>query len=284
MRRLIINADDFGLTSGVNHAIIEGHQRGIISSATLMADSQAFHEAVTLAKSNPTLAVGCHVVLVDGIPVSASSTIPSLLGQDSAHFRTKLGEFARARRKISCAEIEAEATAQIRKVQSAGMVVSHLDSHKHAHMFPAVTGPILRAARACGIAAVRNPFEPARFRFFKNRRGLWKRYFQVRTLHLLASRFKQQARDAGVHTTDGTIGIVATGSLDQQLFESLVEHLPEGTWEFVCHPGYNDADLQNAGTRLLASRIQELDILTSPRSRELLKRCEIELISYRDLT
>ena len=283
MRRLIINADDFGLTSGVNRAIVEGHQRGVITSATMIANSQAFAEGVALAKSNPTLSVGCHVVLVDGVPVSPPSTIPSLLGNDPARFRAKLGEFARARRKVTAAEIEAEAIAQIKKVQSTGVVVSHLDSHKHTHMFPAVTAPILRAAKACGIVAIRNPFEPAKFRFFKDRRSLWTRYVQVRMLHLLAIRFRRQVHDAGLHTTDGTIGVVATGSLDPDLFECLVRNLPDGTWEFVCHPGYNDAELQNAGTRLLQSRAQELEILTSPRSRDLLKRCGIELISYRDL-
>ncbi len=283
LRRLIINADDFGLTSGVNRAIVEGHQHGIITSATLMANSQAFDEAITLAKSTPTLAVGCHVVLVDGLPVSAPSTIPSLLGRDCARFRVKLGEFARARRKINPADVEVEATAQIRKIQDAGIAVTHLDSHKHTHMFPTVTAPILRAARACGIAEIRNPFEPAKFRFFKNRGALWSRYVQVRTLHLLARRFKQQVQDAGLRTTDGTIGIVATGSLDQDLFDALIRNLPEGTWEFVCHPGYNDAELQKAGTRLLASRVQELEILISPRSRDLLEHCGIELISYREL-
>jgi len=283
LRRLIINADDFGLTSGVNRAILEGHQTGVITSATLMANSRAFDEAVAFAKSDPTLAVGCHVVLVDGVPVSDLSDIPSLLGSDSTRFRNKLREFTRARAKLDPAQIEREATAQIKKIQENGIRVSHLDSHKHTHMFRTVTAAVLRAAKACGVSAVRNPFEPAKFRFFKDRRALWNRYFQVRTLYLLARRFQQQVCAAGLHTTDGTIGIVATGSLDQGLFNSLITNLPEGTWEFVCHPGYNDADLQNAGTRLLASRVRELEILTSPESHELLERCGIELISYRDL-
>ncbi|HZQ68766.1 MAG TPA: ChbG/HpnK family deacetylase [Terriglobales bacterium] len=283
MRRLIINADDLGLTSGVNRAIMEGHQQGLITSATLMANTQAFDEAIALAKKTPTLAIGCHVVLVDGIPVTAPARIPSLLGRDGSRFRGKLAEFAPAPSKLDPAQVEEETAAQIRKIQASGVKVSHLDSHKHSHVFPAVTAPVLRAARACGIAAIRNPFEPAAFGLLKHRPALWKRYFQVRTLHLLASRFRRQVEAAGLRTTDGTIGIVATGSLDQDLFESLIGNLPQGTWEFVCHPGYNDAQLQGAGTRLLESRVRELEILTSPRSRTLLERCGIELISYRDL-
>lgn len=287
MRRLIINADDFGLTSGVNRAIIEGHQRGVITSATLMANSKAFDEAVRLAKNNPKLGVGCHVILVDGVPVSDPEHVRSLLANNHGECRfqrTLGGLIARmAYRELDSNHVEAEATAQIRKIQSEGIHVSHLDSHKHTHMFPVVTAPILRAAKACGIAAIRNPFEAAKFRLLQNRSHLWNRYVQVRTLHLLARRFRQQVQDAGLRTTDGTIGIVATGSLDRDIFESLIRNLPEGTWEFVCHPGYNDSDLQKARTRLLESRVQELKILTSKESRDLVNHCGIELISYHDL-
>ena len=85
-------------------------------------------------------------------------------------------------------------------------------------------------------------------------------------------------------TTDGIIGMVAAGALDEELFRSLIENLPDGTWEFVCHPGYNDPELQSLRTRLRKSREQELEILTAPATRELLQRNSVELISYHDLT
>jgi predicted glycoside hydrolase/deacetylase ChbG (UPF0249 family) len=88
---------------------------------------------------------------------------------------------------------------------------------------------------------------------------------------------------AGIRTPDGTVGIVATGALDDRLFEGIVERLPEGTWELVCHPGYNDGDLGSVHTRLRASREIELQLLKSSASRELLERNGVELISYRDL-
>ena len=103
-------------------------------------------------------------------------------------------------------------------------------------------------------------------------------------LHTFAAQFKRAVASAGLLTTDGTVGIWATGALDESLFQFIVENLPEGTWEFVCHPGYNDAQLQAARTRLLASREKELQLLTSTATREILARNGVELISYRDLT
>jgi predicted glycoside hydrolase/deacetylase ChbG (UPF0249 family) len=89
--------------------------------------------------------------------------------------------------------------------------------------------------------------------------------------------------DAGVLTTDGTVGVVGTGAMDLNLFEVIIDSLPEGTWEFVCHPGYNDAELDNIRTRLRESRAEELRLLTSPEAREILARSGVQLISYRDL-
>src|SRR5437764_7519843 len=95
MRRLIINANDFGLTAGVNKAIVEAHREGVVTSSTLMASSRAFDAAVELAKSAPGLGVGCHVTLVDAIPLVAPEKVASLLARrGSAHFATGIAEFA----------------------------------------------------------------------------------------------------------------------------------------------------------------------------------------------
>jgi len=283
VRRLIVNADDFGLTGGVNRGIIEAHSRGIVTSTTLMANSTAFVDAVQFAHSTPRLSVGCHVVLVDGSPLLGGAQVPSLT--DGTHFRTKISTFAlRALSgRMDADEIEAEATAQIRKLQSASIPVSHLDTHKHTHMFPQVLPPLLRAANACGVRAIRNPFGWMAFSWIANRPRLWQRYGQVRLLNLLAGRFRQAVSAAGMVTTDGSVGVVATGALDDRLFHFMLETLPEGTWEFVTHPGYNDGDLQHVATRLRASRELELGVLTSAATRRLLDSKGIQLISYHDL-
>jgi predicted glycoside hydrolase/deacetylase ChbG (UPF0249 family) len=300
VRRLLINADDFGFTPGVNRAIVEAHTQGVVTSATLMANGPAFEDAVRLAKSAACLSVGCHVVLVDGSPVLSAAQIPSLIGRRSKDhvnrdspnasrggtcFRESLSNFAVLARlgRLAPEQIEAEATAQIRKLQAAGIEVSHLDSHKHTHLFPSVLQPLLRAAQACRVPAIRNPFGRVRFALVAKRPGLWKRYSEIKLLGAPAGKFVRAVREAGMTTPDGILGIVATGALDQQLFRLMVENLPDGTWEFVCHPGYNDAELQSVRTRLKASREKELQVLTSAETRELLAGEGIELISYRDL-
>ncbi len=290
MRRLIVNADDLGFTAGVNRAIVEAHAHGIVTSSTMMANGRAFEDAVRLAKTVPRLSVGCHVVLIDGEPVLDAELLPSIASLDSggARFRDGLKSFA-ARAlagRLDAGEIEAEASAQIRKLQSAGITVSHLDTHKHTHLFPAVLRPLLRAAKACGVRAVRNPFgpgKPLRSAELLARPSLWTRYVEVQILRALAGKFRAAAAREGLTTPDGTLGIVVTGALDEKLFRAVAAIIPEGTWEFVCHPGYNDGDLQSANTRLRESRETELRVLTMPEAKELLSSEGITLISYRDL-
>lgn len=285
VRRLIINADDFGLTSGVNRGISEGSRFGTITSATLMAAGPAFSDAVALARTLPQLKIGCHVVLIDGVPVAEQ--VPTLVGSDH-RFRSSLREFATAalRGKMSGNEIQRETEAQIRKIQAAGLTVTHVDTHKHTHIFPHVLRPMLRAARNCGIKAVRNPVEP----LLSWPRGLiagtpsmWLRCAGVVAFQTFRGAFQKAIRDEGVFTTDGTIAIAVTGKLDERALPVIVDALPEGTWELVCHPGYADDDLRAAGTRLIETRELELQALTSAQIKHQLSQRGIDLISYADL-
>lgn len=289
MRRLIINADDFGFTSGVNRAIVEAHTRGVVTSSTLMACGPAFADAVQLAHTIPQLSIGCHVVLIDGEPTLSGKQIPSLTGGSArGRFRDSLKAFAASAiaGRIDADEIAAEAVGQIRKIQSAGIAVSHIDTHKHTHLFPSVLRPLLDAAKTCGIRAVRNPFGPRmplRSSQLLARPNLWTRFAEVRVLSRFAAKFREAVDRAGFVTPNGTLGIEVTGTLDETLFQAIAQNIPEGTWEFVCHPGYNDADLNAAKTRLRESREIELRVLTLPAARERLRREGIHLISYLDL-
>jgi hopanoid biosynthesis associated protein HpnK len=282
VRRLIVNADDFGLTSGVNRGILQAHEHGIVTSATLMACGTKFQEAVDSAARSPRLSVGCHVLLVDASPVLDFQQVSTLATANSGapKFRDSLISFAGLALggRLDEDQIEAEIKAQIRKLQAAGIHVSHLDSHKHTHVFPAVFRPMLRAAKTCGVSAVRNPFEPLLFAGTKN----WKRRFQLGILRSFRTAFRKALKESGVVTPHGCIGIVATGGLTQQTFRQLIGNLPEGTWEFVTHPGYNDTELDGINTRLRHSRESELAIFTSPQVKEVVQREEIELISYHE--
>lgn len=283
--RLIINADDFGLTPGINRAIIELHQAGALSSATLMATGAAFDDAVALAHANPTLGVGCHIVLTDGTPASSPETIPTLLATNNRTLRPKLTHFVRDLflGRIAEADIEREATAQIRKLQQAGIRVTHLDAHKHTHMFPQVTRPLLRVAETHNIRAIRLPFE-ARWTWSLGHGGSARR-LQMTLLDQLRKPFnaQPQIRGGSVRTTDGSLGISATGDLNHQSLAQITAAVPDGTWELVCHPGYNDAALDSVTTRLRDHRKVEYDALLAIIPKILSHPNAPALIHYGDL-
>jgi hopanoid biosynthesis associated protein HpnK len=280
---LIINADDFGLTKGVNRSIVELHQAGVLTSATLMATGDAFEDAVTLARAHPTLGIGCHVVLTDGTPASEPSLIPSLLGPDGRRFRSSLLNFVRALLlgRIREEEIEIEARAQMRRIKDAGIVLTHADTHKHTHLFPQVTKPLLRAMQLESVHGIRNPFEPT----FTQHLGhaALKRRAQVTLLNRFLPAFRRQTQilDRSILTTNGTVGISATGSLNASTLTELLAVLPDhGTFELVCHPGYNDTDLDRVATRLRSHREIEMQALLSCIPESLLQPNRPTLISF----
>ena len=274
-----MNADDFGLTPGVNRAIVELHQAGVLLSATLMAKAGATSEAIALARATPTLGVGCHVVLVDGDPVLPPAKIASLIDPKTGRFPVKLSVFLTRlfTGRIRSAEIEAEAAAQIGRLQDSGLRLTHIDTHKHTHMFPPVLRAVLRAARAAGIRAVRNPFEPE-WAVRATPRASWARAGEVFLLRRFGPAFRRMIVREKFTSTDGTIAVVGTGTLDSDAVRSLLSELPEGTWELVTHPGYNDADLDRVRTRLRASREIERQALIT-----LMDYPAVDLISFGDL-
>jgi len=285
---LITNADDFGLTGGVNRAVVELHRAGLLTSTTLMSSAGATQQAAELARQMPQLGVGCHVVLVDGDPVlSPVDQIPHLAESSSGRFRSTLGKFLPWLHGLSAGsgtaeqrarEIEAETSAQVALLQQQGVPLTHIDTHKHTHMFPAVLRPVLRAASRAGIRVVRNPFEPS-WSVAATPRAPWLRRFQVNTLRRLEQQFRRIVAEEGFRTTDGALGVLATGTLDPSTVRSLLQSLPsEGIYELVTHPGYNDADLQRAHTRLLASRELESKSLSV-----LKEHAEIRLTSFAHL-
>jgi len=289
VRQLIINADDLGLTVGVNHAILETHTNGVVSSATLMANGGAFTDAIAQAQSAPRLSVGCHVVLVDGTPILDGKQVSSLVAKrfprDEFHSNVAVFGARAVFRSLDRDEVVSEIVAQVRKIRAAGIEVSHLDTHKHAHLFPPVLEAVVRAAKICGVPAIRNPFVPIQamqWSCFADQPGLWKRWAQVHVLRSFGSHFGEKIKRAGLATPDGVIGVIETGLLDGSLLRRALASLPDGTWELVCHPGYDDADLRAIRTRLRESRDEERRLLTSVELREFLEKERIRVISYRE--
>ena len=188
---------------------------------------------------------------------SHPADIPTLLGADGKTFRPGLLDFAQAavRGSIRPQDLAREAQAQIQKLQRAGIDVTHIDTHKHTHIFPSVAGPVLHIAERCGIQPVRMPFEP-RWSTEKARLPL-RRKLQLRVLERFRPSFQQMTRERRMHgfVPDGTLGIAATGTLDANTLRTTLAALPdEGVFEFCCHPGYMDEALLEENTRLQESR------------------------------
>ena len=192
----------------------------------------------------------------------------------------KLGAFLKAvySGRIREEEIELEAKAQIQSLRDQGIRLTHIDTHKHTHMFPRVLRPVLRAAKACGIRAVRNPFEPS-WSIAATPGAQFVRRAEVRLLRIFEKTFQRTVAEEGLKTTAGALGVLATGTLDAATVNSLLRAMPAGdaTYELVTHPGYNDAALANANTRLLASREVERDAL------RVLAAAGLELVNFGDL-
>jgi predicted glycoside hydrolase/deacetylase ChbG (UPF0249 family) len=231
-----------------------------------MATGPAFEHAVAVARANPTLGIGCHIIFTDGTPASPPEKIPTLIGPDRKNFRPSLISFLRALLlgQIREEDITREAHAQIARLQQAGISITHLDTHKHTHLFPAIAGPLLHVLENAHIGSIRNPFEPA-FAQQLAHAGL-KRRLQIGLLKRLQPSFyrQPQIRNHQVLTTQGTVGVSATGNLNSLTLTQILNALPpEGIYELVCHPGYNDPDLDRVATRLRAHREVEMQALLS---------------------
>jgi chitin disaccharide deacetylase len=216
---------------------------------------------------------------VDGEPVLSPQELPTLVDRQTGCFQPTLGVFLTRllSGRLRAAELEAEAAAQIARMKSNGLRLTHIDTHKHTHMFPAVLRPVLRAARAAGISSVRNPFEPEwSLRATPGAPGI--RRIEVTLLRRFEPVFRRIVAEEGFTTTNGAIGVLATGTLDAATVSSLLKALPAGTFELVSHPGYNDAALALVRTRLLASRETERDALQNVK-----RFTGIELISFANL-
>jgi hopanoid biosynthesis associated protein HpnK len=289
MRNLIVNADDLGWTQGVNRGIAEAHRNGIVTSTSLLANGGAFEGGVRTARESPRLGVGVHLNLSDGKPVAPPERVKSLLdgnGDFSGGPETLLLRLTA--KKVETKEVETEWNAQIEKVRAAGIRPTHLDGHKHVQMLPGLFAVALRLAKKHGIEAVRVAHEASRLRAALTSGGepsgvTLKQGVQARGLKLLARDAREMTERAGISTADYFCGIAQTGVLTKKGVQQLLESLPEGTTELMCHPGYADAELERSATRLQKSRETELEILTDNEIRKSIATLGIRLINYGEI-
>jgi predicted glycoside hydrolase/deacetylase ChbG (UPF0249 family) len=258
VRKLVVNADDFGFTRDVNQGIIEAHRNGILTATTIMSVGGAFDDAVRLARENPTLDIGVHLVLVGQPP-----------------FPMTVAQLTRAvmLRRIRIYE---ELSAQVRRVMEAGLKPSHLDTHKHTHLLPPVLDAVARISEEFKIPWVRRPFD-----FPLQPGGVsWKKRAVSRGFSVVRRRFERVLTRHGCRSTDHFAGFQITGKFNAADVAGLIRALPEGSTEFMCHPGICTAELRAARTRLKEAREQELRALTAPEARDALRDSGVELVTY----
>jgi predicted glycoside hydrolase/deacetylase ChbG (UPF0249 family) len=269
-KQLVVNADDFGFTHDVNQGIIEAHQQGILTATTLMATGDAFDDAIRLARENPTLDVGAHLVLVGGRPLAADpdawpSSIPQLL-------------LAIAARRI---RIYDELVAQVRRILDAGIRLTHLDTHKHTHLAPPVLDAVARLAEDFDIRWVRRPFD---FPLQALRGGVPRvKRLTSGALGMMRRRFHRVLERHGCRTTDHFAGFQITGRFRTAELVELMAEIPEGSTELMVHPGHCGPALRTAPTRLKESREAELAALVAPEVRSAMLRNGITLVNYTEL-
>ena len=277
MKQLIVNADDLGLTPGVNRGILRAFQGGIVTNASLLVTGSAFEEAVALARQNPGLDVGLHLTLVEERAVLGREVLPTLVDEGGRFPRTS-GEFFRRAviGRINWDEVEREIAAQIAHFQKTGLRLSHLNSHQHLHMFP----PVFKIVRrlTCGMNNV----------WIRNAAGPWRksagvpmgRWVQRLGLNLTCLSARGLRGPPLPLMPDGMYGFEVGGCLTRSAIEQILRKIPDGLYELICHPGEGDADTRRRYSHWGYRWAEELEALTAPETRMVLKEQGIALASF----
>lgn len=295
MRLLIANADDFGISEGVNQGIVEAHRRGILTSTTLMANMPAFEHAIGLSRENPSLRVGIHLNLTTGVPILPVSEIPTLVGDNGHLLRIDRMLRQLTLGRLDLRQAEAELGAQVERVLSAGLAPTHLDSHHHVHTHPVLHPIAIRIALRYGIRGIRCTtelglaealslagmlFQGAQPGEREAPRG---KYLKGVMLSLLGRLLQWRARRAGLVAPDHFRGLLLGLAFAPAGLHRVLRSLPAGSTELMCHPGYVDEALGRQ-TSYTLGRDSELRALTDPANREILGQTGTRLGSYSDLS
>jgi hopanoid biosynthesis associated protein HpnK len=280
-RRLIVNADDFGLRREVDLGVAEAFDRGIVTSASLVAAGESFEHAVALARARPALDLGIHLLLTEGRPVSPADRIPSLLDK-RGQFPPGWASFVRryASGRIRTRELEVELRAQVERALASGLQFSHLDSHQHLHMLPRILPIVVRLAGEYGLAAIRCPRQSNCAGLGRSRMGAVSRALELAALRALCRLGKRALRVNGILTADDFRGFAEAGRWHTDTLVSTIESLRPGLTEVGCHPGADDAVDRELGWGYRWE--QELAALASREVAGAIARRGVDLTTYRE--
>lgn len=285
MKKVIINADDFGLTEGINKGIIEAHKKGVVTSTSLMTNMPAFYDAVRLAKDNPCLSVGVHLNIVRGEPVLPLGNIGTLVDKEGFFlrniFKIIIGIY---QHKIDLIELESEWAAQIERALENGILVTHLDSEKHLHLIKPALKVIVGLAKRYKILKIRAINEPMNLnKIFLNHFRIFRKCFYKT---LVVNFLSNQIQD--LRSTDYCYGSCEAGNMILEKYRNLFSCLEDGVTEIMCHPGYIAGEQERTllirnRYSLIGKRERELQALINPKFSELVKQFNISLVSYKDI-
>jgi chitin disaccharide deacetylase len=283
-RRLIVNADDFGISEEVNEAIIRAHKEGIITSASLMVTGKAFDHAVRLAREHPRLGVGIHLVTVMGQSVLPPSEVSSLVDRQGNFsnnpVKAGLKYFfsSRARR-----ELRSELAAQFQKFKSTGLPLSHVDGHLHLHVHPVIFNEALELAARYGARGMRVPVEERAFalRFDSSHRAL--KTFMSIIFGGLAWYMKRKLYSRGFVVPERVYGTLQSGRITERYLSYVLDNLGAECNEIYCHPAFYGGSTENLSKSQQQCQL-EFKALLSSSVAEKVKATGISLISYLELT
>lgn len=277
---LIVNADDLGMTEGVNRAIFTAHEQGIVTSTSLMAVGGAFDAAVKESSMHPRLGIGVHLCLHDETPVLDPRRIPTLVGEDGKMRPLSLVVRRLVTGQLDSSEIEAEYTAQVARARAAGVDVTHLDSHCHLHAFPKVAKVVRRVAKNMGIECIRRA-ESVRISDYAG--SPFGRY-PVSMLITCMSKLSYVGVRPSWRYPDRFVGMVRSGTVDAAWVEHEIESLVPGqVTELMIHPGDGSALYCGDDDHGPAQRKVEWEAVTAPRVIEAVRARGVRLVNYRHL-
>lgn len=278
MLRLIVNADDFGISSSVNQAILRAYTEGILTSTSLMVTADAAEQAIAFAESHPGLAVGLHLVLVCGRSALPPEQIPHLVDANGCFpdNPVKAGlryQFSRLARE----ELRREIRAQLEKFHQTGLPLSHVDGHLHLHMHPVVLKILAELATEFNIPAIRLPAEELALSVQFDRKNIWQKIFHSVVFRQLR-RHAETILPAHIQRLDRVYGLLQTGAVTEDYLLYLIPRIRPERAEIYCHPAVADSQSSPAVTGGAA----ELAALLSPQVRHLVEQ-GVQLCRYSDL-
>jgi len=278
-RSVVINADDFGFSSGVNRAIAQAHDQGILTSTSLMVTGAAFEEAVEIAKARPSLGVGLHLVLTCGRSALPPSTIPHLVDADGnfsdepnkTGWRYQFDRYARQ-------ELPLEIRAQLEKFRQTGLPLSHVDGHLHLHSHPVVLRHLVDLAEEFNIRYIRLPLEELGVTMAIDRTDWWTKLVWYTVFGGLRRYGEGLLSRKGIHYLDRVYGLLQSGRMTEDYLLELIPRIAAERVEIYSHPAIPLSGEPSNGSLGFGER--ELQALLSDRVRAQFTRYGFNLINY----